>query len=131
MQDKLENSIVDGCRETFKIAPLEEIVENPYPQVNACVSTQEEHREEIKRLEKNDDCSHLLKKIKQLIRKGLVDMERYVGNENTALVLQSCITGALIDSCINWIVDEYPIEKEAFVKVLCDFLPGGIIYLKR
>ena len=37
-----------------------------------------------------------------------------------------CIAGALVDACVDWVLDPGGLDREAFLRTVASFLTGGI-----
>lgn len=131
LEEQLEDTILYACKKTLEQKPIEELIKNPYAQVEMFVNIFAVHRNEIRALAKHHKDSHLSIKFKNLIKQGLVGNKYFLDDPDESVLLNSCIASTLVDACIDWIVSESPIDKKAFVRTISDFLAGGIINLQN
>ncbi len=131
LEEHLENDIIAACRKTLQQKALEEIIKDPYPQIEMCVNTFASHSKEIRALARNRDSAKIAVKFKRLIKQGLIDSGHFLPDPNASLLLYSCIAGALVDACIDWIVRESPLDKDFLIRTICHFISGGILNVQN
>ena len=125
--EQLENDIITACRKIIKQRSLTEIIRDPYPQVEMCVNMLEGHSKEIRALANHHQGTDIAAKFKHLIKQGLIDTGYVLPDPEASLLLYSCITGALVDTSIDWIINDYSMDKKVLIQTICDFLSGGML----
>lgn len=124
--------VVRICHEKMSAGMSRGSIADVRSQIDFFLKILEEHSQAICTFYRNGSTSGgIYNGLKQLIRHTLEEIfenDAHYSREN-AYVLFSCAVGAAIDTCLNWIVDDCPIPRDALVDEINRFIMGGALAL--
>ena len=117
LERRLEESILEECHRTLQ--------RTKRVQAELCLRAFELHREELRAFASRHGEADIVRKLKALINTAL---KQNLKDENPAAVpaFCNCISGALVDACVAWVIDDSGLSRDDFLKIINTFLSGGI-----
>ncbi len=117
LEHRLEESILEECHRTLQ--------RTKRVQAEPCLQAFESHRTELRAFANRHSEADIVRKLKALINTALL---RSMESENRSAVqpVCNCISGALVDACVAWVLDDGGLSREDFLKIITTFLSGGI-----
>ena len=117
LHEQLEQHIVSEClRELRRTQEVE-----PEP----CLALFEARREQLRALRSAYGEPGVTAWLKELICTALVQSMGALSSRAAPAVCR-CIAGALVDACVDWVLDPGGLDREAFLRTVASFLTGGI-----
>ena len=117
LHEQLEQHIVSEClRELRRTQEVE-----PEP----CLALFEARREQLRALRSAYGEPGVTAWLKGLMCTALVQSMGALSSRAAPAVCR-CISGALVDACVDWVLDPNGLEREAFLRIVTAFLTGGI-----
>ncbi len=117
LHEWLEQHIVSEC---LRVLRRTQDVE-PEP----CLALFEARREQLRALCRTQGEPGVVAWLKELIQTALVQSTGALNHRAVPTVCR-CISGALVDACVAWVLDSRGLEREAFLRIVTTFLTGGI-----
>ena len=117
LHEQLERHIVSEC--------LRELRRTQEAQPEPCLALFEARREQLRALRSAYGEPGVIAWLKGLICTALVQSMGALSSRAAPAVCR-CISGALVDACVDWVLDPGGLEREAFLRIVTAFLTGGI-----
>ena len=117
LHEQLERHIVSEC--------LRELRRTQEAQPEPCLALFEARREQLRALRSAYGEPGVTAWLKGLLCTALVQSMGALSSRAAPAVCR-CISGALVDACVDWVLDPGGLEREAFLRTVTAFLTGGI-----
>ncbi len=123
----VEEELVEQLAGSMEHFSTDDLMANPQPQIEEALSLLLDHEEELRVILKKYENPRVVMKLKRVLRKAIQHgMKASDADPNAVLLLDTCLASALVDTCIVWIVEDRPVDKECLVRILENFLSGGL-----
>ena len=123
LSEHLESYIAETWRDILSDVTLAQLMEDPSPQVRSMLAIMVERREEYRALIQRGGNTNKFDKLKALLTQTLSEkQEHHTDRESIAI---ACVAGALLDSCICWLLSDEP-DEELLIDTISAFLSGGL-----
>lgn len=126
VQEQVEDELLKECLESMGEGDINQIAEDPYPQVYKCLAFLQNHGETIKSLSANGQNSTFLMKYKAILKQGLLDSAHTLEDDATIAILDACIVGAIVEGALEKMIHAVPLDLETTAKTISLFLSQGL-----
>ena len=124
--EQMEDRIVSVCHELISARPPQEMIINPESAVSACLDIFMQYQDELRIISQNGKSPAILYKLKELIRDSIMQYAEDLFGREQSLILSACVSGAVVDSCIAWIINDEGIDREELVREVSSFISRGM-----
>ena len=126
VQEQVENDLMDHCIQVIGENSIDNIIDDPYPQVLRCIQFLVEHAETIRSLSQGNQNGAFITKYKVILKEGLFRSSHSITNNVTLSVVDACIVGAVVEGGMEKIIRGIPLNAEETARIISRFISRGI-----
>ncbi len=125
LEEYAEERVLDSFHELIMENTEEKVIRSPEIIVDYIVKDIAEHRKELKALLGHKGGYSLVERIRNTLSEGLSESKRMIAEPERKIII-SCVTGAIVESCVDWIKSDKPCNRKVLVETLSGFLASGV-----
>ena len=126
VQEQVENDLMDHCIQVIGENSIDNIIDDPYPQVLRCIQFLVEHAETIRSLSQGNQNGAFITKYKVILKEGLFRSSHSITNNVTLSVVDACIVGAVVEGGMEKIIRGIPLNAEETARIISRFISRWI-----
>lgn len=125
VKEQVEEDLLNVCKTLLRETDIHEIVRDPYPQILPVVRFFAEYAEMICHLSAYSESSFVAK-YKRILLQGIQESEHTLDDETVVFLLDACIVGAIVDGCLQMIVQDQARDVERAARLISQFIANGL-----
>lgn len=125
VKEQVEEDLLNVCKTLLRETDIHEIVRDPYPQILPVVRFFAEYAEMIRHLSAYSESSFVAK-YKRILLQGIQESEHTLDDETVVFLLDACIVGAIVDGCLQMIVQDQAGDVERAARLISQFIANGL-----
>ncbi|MBQ7464393.1 MAG: TetR/AcrR family transcriptional regulator [Lachnospiraceae bacterium] len=128
--DCVEEQIINRLKTLVEGAADSNLMENLRPMVKVIASDMEMYRDRLRILFEKNDGARLHEKLKSRLKECLTEEFTNI-RQPERKILVSCILASVLDTCVDWVINEDSCDIEILVDSITGFMSEGVEYFNK